>query len=87
MTAHLLDVLAGFGDIRIMTGDDQTPPPPAAVRITAAKCARCAAPVNSRTRPFCSQRCWEIDLGSWLTERYTVNSEERPAGAAEDENP
>ena len=71
-----------------MTGDDETPPP-AAVRITAAKCARCGAPVNPRTRPFCSQRCWEIDLGSWLTERYTVAGEEQPADApeGEDENP
>ena len=71
--------------MRIMTGDDPKPSAPAAVRITAAKCARCSAPVNPRTRPFCSQRCAEIDLGSWLTERYTVAGEERPADGDEPE--
>ena len=72
-----------------MTGDDHTPAPLPAVRITAATCARCGGPVNPRTRPFCSQRCWEIDLGSWLTERYTVPGEPVTAEASEteDENP
>lgn len=46
--------------------------PPEAVRITAAKCVRCGAPVTPRARPFCSQRCADIDLGGWLTERYRV---------------
>ncbi len=70
-----------------MTGE--TPKPPDAVRISAAKCVRCGAPVTPRTRPFCSQRCWEIDLGSWLTERYTVPGEPvaPEGGEGEDENP
>ena len=27
---------------------------------------------NSRYRPFCSQRCREIDLGAWASERYAI---------------
>ncbi len=57
---------------------DDTPKQPDAVRITAAKCVRCAAPVTPRTRPFCSQRCADIDLGGWLTERYRVPGGQAP---------
>lgn len=27
---------------------------------------------SSKARPFCSERCKEIDLGNWLTEGYTI---------------
>lgn len=57
-----------------MTGPDDKPPE--AVRITAAKCVRCGAPVTPRSRPFCSQRCADIDLGGWFTERYRVAGED-----------
>lgn len=67
---------------------DDPSKPPAAVRITAAKCLRCGAPVTPRARPFCSQRCADIDLGSWLTERYRVPGERvAPEGGDEDEKP
>ncbi len=71
--------------------DDATDPlpPPPAVRITAAKCVRCGAPVSPRTRPFCSQRCADLDLGGWLDERYRVPTAERPVepgdGGADEE--
>jgi uncharacterized protein len=26
----------------------------------------------ARTRPFCSQRCADVDLGRWLTGQYRV---------------
>ena len=62
---------------------DQRPP---GVRVSAAKCVRCAEPVQPRFRPFCSKRCADIDLGSWFGERYRVATEEAPkdapAGAA-----
>ena len=51
---------------------------PAGVRVTAAKCVRCAAPVQARYRPFCSQRCADIDLGSWFNGAYRVATSERP---------
>ena len=39
-------------------------------------CPICALPVNSETHkefPFCSERCKEIDLGNWATERYVIS--------------
>lgn len=67
---------------------DDASNPPEAVRITAAKCLRCGAPVTPRSRPFCSQRCADIDLGSWLTERYRVAGDQAPPeGGDEDEKP
>ncbi|MGE3333669.1 MAG: DNA gyrase inhibitor YacG [Rhodospirillaceae bacterium] len=65
-----------------MTTDSTSPDDkPPAVRVMAAKCARCGAPVQARYRPFCSLRCAEIDLGAWFTERYRVETGESPADA------
>jgi endogenous inhibitor of DNA gyrase (YacG/DUF329 family) len=61
------------------------PADPAAVRVTAAKCVRCGAPVHARYRPFCSQRCAEIDLGQWVTGGYRIPAEEDAAGPQDDE--
>ena len=39
-------------------------------------CPICALPVNSEAHkefPFCSERCKEIDLGNWATERYVIS--------------
>lgn len=67
---------------------DESSKQPDAVRITAAKCVRCGAPVTPRSRPFCSQRCADIDLGGWLTERYRVAGDHAPPeGGEEDEKP
>ena len=42
------------------------------------KCPTCGKPVEWRTdnpyRPFCSQRCKQIDLGAWASETYRVPS-------------
>jgi endogenous inhibitor of DNA gyrase (YacG/DUF329 family) len=39
-------------------------------------CPTCQRPVEfsaaNRHRPFCSQRCREIDLGAWASERYVI---------------
>ena len=39
-------------------------------------CPQCGKPVEWKTenrfRPFCSERCKEIDLGAWASERYRV---------------
>jgi endogenous inhibitor of DNA gyrase (YacG/DUF329 family) len=39
-----------------------------------------------RWRPFCSERCRLIDLGSWLDESHRIPAEEAPPGepSAED---
>jgi len=48
------------------------------VCVHVAKCVRCAQPVQPRYRPFCSQRCADIDLGSWFTGAYKIPTSEGP---------
>lgn len=36
------------------------------------KCAVCGNPVVQDFRPFCSQRCADVDLGRWLDGRYAI---------------
>lgn len=33
---------------------------------------------ENRYRPFCSERCRQIDLGAWATEKYRVPEEGKP---------
>lgn len=51
--------------------------------VTIVKCPVCGKEVewkeSSRYRPFCSERCKQIDLGAWAEEKYKVP-------AVEDEN-
>ncbi|MBN8893200.1 MAG: DNA gyrase inhibitor YacG [Rhodospirillales bacterium 70-18] len=35
-------------------------------------CPVCRKPSTARTRPFCSVRCADIDLGRWFTESYAI---------------
>jgi len=37
---------------------------------------------DNKWRPFCSERCKQIDLGAWANEEYRV-----PAGPTTDETP
>jgi hypothetical protein len=43
-------------------------------------CPHCGKPVawsaSSRWRPFCSERCRLIDLGSWLDETHRISDAE-----------
>jgi endogenous inhibitor of DNA gyrase (YacG/DUF329 family) len=80
-----LDARTGAANIGLMT-DDPKPagPDPAAVRVTAAKCLRCGAPVVARYRPFCSQRCADIDLGKWVSGTYRIATHEDASGPDED---
>jgi len=52
-------------------------------------CPICKRPTSPATRPFCSSRCADIDLGRWLTEQYAVagpdGESEAPAAAADDD--
>ena len=48
-------------------------------KIIKVKCPKCSDTFNyydSSSRPFCSKRCKEVDLGLWLTETYKVASKE-----------
>jgi endogenous inhibitor of DNA gyrase (YacG/DUF329 family) len=41
-------------------------------------CPSCGRPsryaTNNPFRPFCSQRCRNLDLGAWASERYRVDA-------------
>ena len=41
------------------------------------KCPICGKMTDSmQYRPFCSKRCADVDLGNWLTGKYSVPAEE-----------
>lgn len=48
-------------------------------KVLKVKCPECSKEFNyysSEFRPFCSEKCKMVDLGMWLTENYTVASQE-----------
>ncbi|MGZ6244108.1 MAG: DNA gyrase inhibitor YacG [Candidatus Binataceae bacterium] len=55
---------------------DNADPKAIKVRVGPAKCARCDKPVQARYRPFCSQRCADLDLAAWLGESYRIPANE-----------
>ncbi len=44
--------------------------------MTRLKCPICKRPVllTDKDAPFCSERCREIDLGNWATEKYVIST-------------
>jgi uncharacterized protein len=48
-------------------------------------CAVCSKRIVEKYSPFCSARCADIDLGSWLNEKYRVPTNEQPASHFEEE--
>jgi endogenous inhibitor of DNA gyrase (YacG/DUF329 family) len=46
------------------------------------KCPICKAPAVHRFRPFCSQRCADIDLGRWVKGNYAIPTDEGPEAEA-----
>jgi endogenous inhibitor of DNA gyrase (YacG/DUF329 family) len=50
-----------------------------------APCPICGKPASMKTRPFCSPRCRDIDLGRWLKDSYRIPSDE-PLGEEPDES-
>jgi uncharacterized protein len=49
-------------------------------------CPICGKPQAEKTRPFCSARCAEIDLGRWFGEAYRVPGPPVDAAMPEDED-
>ena len=48
-------------------------------------CPICGRPADPALRPFCSERCADVDLGRWLSDRYVIPDEgEDPPEAAPD---
>lgn len=59
-----------------MTGHSNEAKGADVVRLTRGKCPICGQPSKAETRPFCSRRCANRDLGNWLNESYFVPGEE-----------
>ncbi len=38
----------------------------------AGRCPTCGKPTQANTRPFCSRRCADLDLGRWLDGSYRI---------------
>jgi endogenous inhibitor of DNA gyrase (YacG/DUF329 family) len=45
-------------------------------RVKGTKCPICKNPAVLESRPFCSKRCGQIDLGRWLGEVYRAPVDE-----------
>jgi len=56
--------------------------------IAVVKCPTCGKAVRwvpeNRFRPFCSERCKQIDLGAWATEKYRIEGGETSPSADDD---
>ena len=50
-------------------------------RSRAPRCPVCGRPPVAATRPFCSVRCADVDLGRWLTGQYRL-----PGGSVEQDD-
>lgn len=57
-------------------------------KVTVVNCPTCGSPVpwqpQSQFRPFCCERCKQIDLGAWANEEYCVPGESEPLTPADD---
>ena len=47
----------------------------------AKKCPICGKPATEASRPFCSERCRDVDLNRWLSDSYRI-----PAAKDDDED-
>jgi endogenous inhibitor of DNA gyrase (YacG/DUF329 family) len=44
---------------------------------TKSGCPICRKPADPEFKPFCSQRCRQVDLNRWLSESYRIPGAER----------
>jgi endogenous inhibitor of DNA gyrase (YacG/DUF329 family) len=51
------------------------------VKASAKPCPICGKPATAASRPFCSERCRDVDLNRWLSNSYTI-----PAAKDDDED-
>jgi len=49
--------------------------------VTAKPCPICGKPAAGASRPFCSERCRDVDLNRWLSNSYAI-----PAAKDDDED-
>jgi uncharacterized protein len=48
---------------------------------SARKCPICGKPSTEASKPFCSERCRDVDLNRWLSDSYRI-----PAARDDDED-
>jgi uncharacterized protein len=48
---------------------------------SARKCPICGKPATEASKPFCSERCRDVDLNRWLSDSYRI-----PAAKDDDED-
>ena len=51
------------------------------VKVSAKPCPICGKPATAASRPFCSERCRDVDLNRWLSNSYAI-----PGSKDEDED-
>jgi endogenous inhibitor of DNA gyrase (YacG/DUF329 family) len=51
------------------------------VKASAKPCPICGKPATAASRPFCSERCRDVDLNRWLSNSYAI-----PAAKDDDED-
>jgi endogenous inhibitor of DNA gyrase (YacG/DUF329 family) len=56
-------------------------PPKGAGSAKAKLCPICGKPAAEASRPFCSERCRDVDLNRWLSNSYAI-----PAAKDDDED-
>ena len=70
-------------------GEARRDDPPLMQRIV--RCPRCGGDsvyaASNPSRPFCSQRCRNADLGAWASEGYRVPAQPPPEDGEEGELP
>ena len=42
------------------------------VKASAKPCPICGKPATAASRPFCSERCRDVDLNRWLSNSYAI---------------
>jgi endogenous inhibitor of DNA gyrase (YacG/DUF329 family) len=47
---------------------------------SAKRCPICGKPATEASKPFCSERCRDVDLNRWLSDSYAI------PGKADDED-
>ena len=57
--------------------DEARPAPPR-------PCPVCGKPAAAAWRPFCSERCRQVDLGRWLAGDYAIPGDPEPTGGESD---
>lgn len=48
-------------------------------------CPICGRAASAESRPFCSPRCAQVDLGRWLSGSYAIPGEPEDAASRDDE--